>query len=211
MAYTSYQIIILFNASLSLSRKKEVTNEIRDYTQEFARKVDVKYEGTKDLAYKIDKYDKAWFVGIKLKIREAGANKRIKELKEKLNTYEEIINFKIIQKRISEETKENQSQIFIVYEFDYGDIGEGIEPNVTIFQGYEIREEAEEKANELLVEGLENYFIENRLRDNKNPFKDNDEVHLYEKESADEQENSVYYIKIEKIKVKRKKENKKYE
>lgn len=202
MAYTSYQIIILFNASLSLSRKKEITNEIRDYIEEFTRKVDVKYEGTKDLAYKIDKYDKAWFVGIKLKIKEAGANKRIKQLEEKLNTYEEIINFKIIQKCISEENKNNPNHMFIVYEFDYGDIAEGIEPNVTIFDGFRDREGAEEKANELLAEGLEKYFIESRMADNKNPFKDNNEVHLYEKELEEEQENSVYYIKIQKINLK---------
>ena len=33
----------------------------------------------------------------------------------------------------------------------------------------------------------------------QNPFKNSNEVHLYEKELAEEQGSSIYYIKIEKI------------
>lgn len=201
MDYTTYQIIILLDDTLSLFRKKFITREIKDFITRFTKKIDIKYEETKKLAYKIDEHEKSWFVAMQVKLKTIGSNKRIREVKEMLNTYEEIIYFKIIQKNKSEYLENEENEIYIVYEFDYGDNIEGIEPNITIFDGYRTREKAIEKANELLQEGLEEYFIESYLADNKNPFKDNNEVHLYKNKSGNKQGNSVYYIKIEKIKL----------
>ena len=100
-------------------------------------------------------------------------------------TYEEIIDFKIVQccKEINDINNENK--IYVVYEFDYGNIDEGIEPNITIFDGYKTRAKAMEKANELLQEGLEKYYIDSCLEDSENPFKNYDELHLYENESEE--------------------------
>lgn len=199
MDYTTYQIIVLLDNSLSLNRKRNITKEIRRFIEKSAGRINIKYEETRDLAYNIEEHTNAWFLAIQIKMKTIGANKRIKKIEEKLNTYEEIIDFKIVQccKEINDINNENK--IYVVYEFDYGNIDEGIEPNITIFDGYKTRAKAMEKANELLQEGLEKYYIDSYLADSDSPFKNNDEVHLYEKETAEEQESSVYYIKIEKI------------
>lgn len=199
MDYTTYQIIVLLDNSLSLNRKRNITKEIRRFIEKCAGRINIKYEETRDLAYNIEEHTNAWFLAIQIKMKIIGANKRIKKIEEKLNTYEEIIDFKIVQccKEINDINNENK--IYVVYEFDYGNIDEGIEPNITIFDGYKTRAKAMEKANELLQEGLEKYYIDSCLEDSENPFKNYDEVHLYENESEEEQESSVYYIKIEKI------------
>jgi len=199
MDYTTYQIIVLLDNSLSLNRKRNITKEIRRFIEKSAGRINIKYEETRDLAYNIEEHTNAWFLAIQIKMKTIGANKRIKKIEEKLNTYEEIIDFKIVQCCKTINNVSNENKIYVVYEFDYGNIDEGIESNVTIFEGYKTRDKAVEKANELLQEGLEKYFIDSCLEDSENPFKNHDEVHLYEKETADEQENSVYYIKIEKI------------
>lgn len=199
MEYTTYQIILLLNDSISLYRKRNITKEIRHFLEKSTGKINIKYEETRDLAYNIEEHTNAWFVAIQIKLKSIGASKRIKIIEEKLNTYEEIIDFKIVQCSKKIEGISNENKIYIVYEFDYGNIDEGIEPNVTIFEGFSTRDKAVEKANELLQEGLEKYYIDSFFENKDNPFKEHDEVHLYEKESADEQENSVYYIKIEKI------------
>lgn len=199
MEYTTYQIIVLLDNSLSLNRKRNIIKEIRRFIEKCAGRINIKYEETRNLAYSIEEHTNAWFVAIQIKMKNIGSNKRIKQIEEKLNTYEEIIDFKIIQCSKATNNINNDNKIYIVYEFDYGNIGEGIEPNITIFNGYQTREKAIEKANELLQEGLEKYYIDSCLVDKDNPFKNNDEVHLYEKEEVEEQESSIYYIKIEKI------------
>lgn len=199
MEYTTYQIIVLLDNSLSLNRKRNIIKEIRRFIEKCAGRINIKYEETRNLAYSIEEHTNAWFVAIQIKMKNIGSNKRIKQIEEKLNTYEEIIDFKIIQCSKATNNINNDNKIYIVYEFDYGNINEGIEPNITIFNGYQTREKAIEKANELLQEGLEKYYIDSCLVDKDNPFKNNDEVHLYEKEDAEEQESSIYYIKIEKI------------
>lgn len=199
MEYTTYQIIVLLDNSLCLNRKRNITKEIRRFIEKCAGRINIKYEETRDLAYNIEEHTNAWFVAIQIKMKTIGANKRIKKIEEKLNTYEEIIDFKIVQCCKAINNINNENKIYVVYEFDYGNIDEGIEPNVTIFDGCKTRDKAIEKANELLQEGLEKYFIDSFLADCDNPFKNHDEVHLYEKESAEEQESSIYYIKIEKI------------
>lgn len=199
MDYITYQIIVLLNNSLSLNRKRNITKEIRYFIEKCASRINVKYEETRNLAYNIEEHTNAWFVAMQIRMKSIGASKRIKKIEEKLNTYEEIIGFKIIKCSKATNNINKDNKIYIVYEFDYGNFNESIEPNITIFDGYKTREKAVEKANELLQEGLEEYYIDSCFIDNKNPFKDNSEVHLYEKESAEEQESSIYYIKIEKI------------
>lgn len=201
MEYTTFQIIVLLDNSLSLNRKRNIIKEIRRFIEKCAGRINIKYEETRNLAYSIEEHTNAWFVAIQIKMKNIGSNKRIKQIEEKLNTYEEIIDFKIIQCSKATNNINNDNKIYIVYEFDYGNIGEGIEPNITIFNGYQTREKAREKANELLQEGLEKYYIDSCLVDKDNPFKNNDEVHLYEKEDAKEQESSIYYVKIEKISI----------
>lgn len=201
MEYTTYQIIVLLDNSLSLNRKRNIIKEIRRFIEKCAGRINIKYEETRNLAYSIEEHTNAWFVAIQIKMKNIGSNKRIKQIEEKLNTYEEIIDFKIIQCSKATNNINNDNKIYIVYEFDYGNIGEGIEPNITIFNGYQTREKAIEKANELLQEGLEKYYIDSCLVDKDNPFKNNDEVHLYEKGDAKEQESSIYYVKIEKISI----------
>lgn len=204
MNYITYQIIILLDDALESGIKGNIVKEIKSSIEKFTKRITIKYEGRRNLAYPIGEHEKAWLAAIQINLREVGSNKRIREIKEKLNTYEEIISFKIVEKTKKNDNNNNDDEIYIVYEFDYGDISQGTEPNVTIFDGYDTREGAEEKANELLQEGLENYFIESYLSDIDNPFKNNNEVHLYETELENEQENSVYYIKIEKINLNRK-------
>lgn len=201
MEYTTYQIIILLDDALHINRKENIVEELKDYIRQTTKKIDIRYQESKKLAYKIDKHEKAWFVAIQIKLKAIGSNKRIREIKEKLNTYKEILDFKILQENNKEENLNYiENKIYLVYEFDYGNNFEGIEPNVTLFDAYNTREEAVKKANELLEEGLEKYYMDSCLADNKNPFKDNNEVHLYEQE--EEQEGSVYYIKIERINLK---------
>lgn len=199
MDYTTYQIIVLLDNSLSLNGKRNIIKEIRRFIEKCAGRVNIKYEETRNLAYSIEEHTNAWFVAMQIKMKNIGSNKRIKQIEEKLNTYEEIIDFKIIKCSKTTNNINNDNKIYIVYEFDYGNINEGIEPNITIFDGYKTRAKAIEKANELLQEGLEKYYIDSYLADIDSPFKNNDEVHLYEKEDAEEQESSIYYIKIEKI------------
>ena len=118
-------------------------------------------------------------------------------MKRELNTHKEILSYKIIPKE--ERIEKNNYDIYLVYEFDYGDTIEQIKPNITIFGGYQTRFDAEIKALELLEEGKENYFIENELRALENPFDSCNEVHLYSDRNI--QKKSIYYIKIEKIKI----------
>ena len=95
MEYTTYQIIVLLDNSLSLNRKRNIIKEIRRFIEKYAGRINIKYEETRNLAYSIEEHTNAWFVAIQIKMKNIGSNKRIKQIEEKLNTYEEIIDFKI--------------------------------------------------------------------------------------------------------------------
>lgn len=199
MKYTTFQSIILIKNSLDIMKRNEIVKDIKNFIERYTKKIDIIDQNTRALAYKIEDYEDAWFLAIEFKLKSIGANKRVRIIKEKLNTIAEILNYKIVEKD-KEKIEDSNNQIFyIVYEFDYGDISKGIEPRVTHFGGFNTREKAVVQANELLNEGLEKYFIESNLANIENPFKDYDEVHLFEKKTEEEQDKNVYYIKIEKI------------
>ena len=75
----------------------DIIKEIRRFIEKCAGRINIKYEETRNLAYNIEEHTNAWFVAIQIKMKTIGANKRIKKIEEKLNTYEEIIDFKIVQ------------------------------------------------------------------------------------------------------------------
>lgn len=200
MEYTKFQAIILIKNSLNITERKKVVEDIENFIKRYTRKIKILDKNARQLAYKVEDYDNAWFIAIEFILKTVGARKRVKMIKEKLNTIAEILSYKIIEKD-RKEMEKSDNTIYIVYEFDYGDISNKIEPRVTHFGGFNTRAKAVVKANELLNEGLEKYFIQNYLTDNNNPFEDNDEVHLYEQETEDKQNESVYYIKIKKINI----------
>lgn len=201
MEYSTFQIIILLDDTLNINKKRCLAKEIRHFIEKSTKKINIRYEETRKLAYPIDGHDKAWFIAMQIKLKSIGSNKRIKEIQEKLNTYEEIIKFDIVQKDKEDELIENNNEIYIVYEFDYGDISHAIEPNVTLFDCYTTREKAVEKAMELLNESSEEFFIEADFKDIENPFEIHNVVELYREKEQDEQESCVYCICIEKIKL----------
>ena len=98
MNYTTVQIIILINNSLNINKKREITSEIRNFIEEISKKIEIKYKNFKKLAYKINNYETAYFAAMRIQIKKIGVNKKIRQIEEKLNTYEEIIEFKIIEK-----------------------------------------------------------------------------------------------------------------
>lgn len=98
MNYTTVQIIILINNSLNINKKREITSEIRNFIEEISKKIEIKYKNFKKLAYKINNYETTYFVAMQIQIKKIGVNKKIRQIEEKLNTYEEIIEFKIIEK-----------------------------------------------------------------------------------------------------------------
>ncbi len=201
MDYTTFQSIILVKDSLNAIQRKQIVENIQDNIQSYTKRIKVLDQDARPLAYEIEGYENALFIAIEFSLKTIGSSKRIKKIQENLNTIEEILNYKIIQKDKEEIQKLDNTAMYIVYEFDYGDISKEIEPRVTHFGGFDTREKAIVQANELLEEGLESYFIESGLADNMNPFEDNDEVHLYEKEAENEQNVSAYYIKIQKINI----------
>ncbi len=198
MKYTRFQSIILIKNSLDITERKKVIEGIETFIKGYTKKVKILDKNARTLAYKVEGYEEAVFIAIEFILKAIGARKKVKMISEKLNTIEEILSYKIIEKD-KKEVEKSDNTIYIVYEFDYGDVSDGIEPRVTHFGGFNTREKAVIKAKELLDEGLEKYFIENYLTDKNNPFENIDEVHLYEHETEEEQSKSVYYIKIKKI------------
>lgn len=197
MEYSVYQIVLLINDDLEDTKMKLLIAKIKNFILLYTNKIKIKINKNKNLAYKVEEYEKAHFVIIQLALKTIGANKRIKEITQLLNTYEEIIRFDII-KRVKKTEKEiDENQIYVVYEFDYGDVEKQYNPNVTLFECYKNRESATEKALELLKEGLENYCIKPYLVHQDNPFEDRDTVELYDKNNNEEK--SVYYISIKRI------------
>ena len=78
--YILFQIIILIDDTLNITKKRSITKEIKHFIEKTTRKINIKYEETRSLAYKIDEHDKAWFIAMQIKLKSIGANKRIKEI-----------------------------------------------------------------------------------------------------------------------------------
>lgn len=200
MEYKTFQSILLVKDSLDNTQRKQIVEEVKSIIQVYTKRIKILNQNARPLAYEMEGFENALFIAMEFTLKSIGSSKRIRIIQERLNTIADILNYKIIQK--DEEIQETDNNIiYIVYEFDYGDISKGIEPRVTHFGGFNTRQNAVSQANELLEEGLEKYFIQSDLADNKNPFKDNDEVHLYEQKAEENQTESVYYIKIEKINI----------
>lgn len=201
MVYATFQSIILVKDSLNEIQRKQIVEDIKNIIYIYAngKKIKILNQQARPLAYKIEEYENALFIAVEFRLESIGANKRIKKIEEQLNTKSDILNYKIIQKDKEQIEETNNDIVYIVYEFDYGDISKSIKPRVTHFGGFIAREKAVIQATKLLEEGLEKYYIESDLVNNENPFKYRDEVHLYEYETEEKQDTDVYYIKIEKI------------
>lgn len=198
MKYTTFQAIILIGDTLNLIKKEETIDKVTNLIKNYTRRINVLDKEVRNLAYEINNNEEAWFIAIEFSLKIIGARKRVKIIEEGLNTIENILSYKIVEKD-KRELQKTDNTIYIVYEFDCGDEPNEIEPRVTHFGGFYTREDAIKKANELLDEGLEEYLIGSYLADDRNPFENNDEVHLYESKVKEEQGESAYYIKIEKM------------
>ena len=97
MDYTIYQIIILIDNNLNKKKKKAIIKKIKNFIEKRSKEIVIQNKSTRALAYKIKEHEKAWFIALQMKLKEIGSIKRIKEIEEKLNTYEEIIQFKIVE------------------------------------------------------------------------------------------------------------------
>ena len=97
MDYTIYQIIILIDDTLNKNKKIAIVKEIKNFIEKRSKEIVIQNKSTRALAYKIKEHEKAWFITLQMKLKEIGSIKRIKEIEEKLNTYEEIIQFKIVE------------------------------------------------------------------------------------------------------------------
>lgn len=201
MKFATFQAIILLKDHIETKKQKKIIADIKNFIKKYTNKINMINQHTRPLAYEIEGYENAKFIAIEFTLNLIGSKKRIKMVEAKLNTIDEILNFKILEKNIKMPEEINTNEIHIVYEFDFGDIEHGIEPRCTIFGGFTSRERAEIEANLLLKEGLDNYFLDSMLKNEENPFKNNDEVHLYKDKNEEEQGESVYYIKIEKINI----------
>lgn len=198
MSYKTYQSIILLRDSLDINKRNKIISEISRFINQYTKKLEIKnYESLMPLASKIDNCENAWYVAMQFKVLVPGHKKRINTITQQINTYFEVLDFKILEKGKRQDLEQNLAKLYIVYEFDYGDITEGVEARVTIFGAFTNREKANEVAYNLLQEGLEKYYISDIKKKMNNPFTKFNEVELYDNEK--EHEAPVYYIKIEEI------------
>lgn len=189
MIYKTCQSIILLKDNIDTYQKKKIIKKITKFMQQYSDKIKIT---------EIENNYNKNYIAIEFRILIRGYKKRINKIIENLNTYSEVENFKILGDK-EENYNKNSNEIYIVYEFDYGSIKEKIEARSTIFGAYKDRYKAEKKAYSLLLEGLEQYYLSDKMTKLNNPFTIYDKVELYEKEDKDKQKESVYYIKIEKI------------
>ena len=89
--------------------------------------------------------------------------------------------------------------IYVIYQKFYADFENGEDDAVFIECGYKNRRKAIRKAKELLNKAKSNFYIDNDIKNKKNPFKNTNCVDLYKEE--EEQENRVSSIVMEKIKL----------
>lgn len=200
MIYKTYQTIILLKETINKETREDIISEISDLINKYAKKLKIANINTlMPLASKINNFSNAWYVLMQFKVVDPGFKKRLNIIEEKLNTYSEVLDYKILEKGKRQEKEQNIRKAYVVYEFDYGDISEGIEPTTTLFKVCSSKIQAEEVAYSLLQEGLEKYYISKVKGNIKNPFTRFNEVELYEQEDEDEQEEPIYYIKIEEV------------
>lgn len=202
MIYNTCQAVLLLRDTLSVEEKNKFVEKISNFIKQYTKGLQtISQKNILPLASKIEECSNAWYIAMQFRIIVPGYQKRISLIREKLNTYKEILDFKIVEKNKKDALEPEENQIFIVYEFDYGNVLESIEPRTTIFCAYMDKEKAIEKAYSLLKEGLENYYLGETEQKLKNPFNYFDEVELYEEKDKNKQQKPVYFIKIEKIKI----------
>lgn len=195
-----FQMVIVINKTISKNDKPQILKQIEDFIKTYAKITSISYKQSQIFNYDLNNYEDTRIIVLEFKMATSGSLKRINMIEEKLNTMYEIDDYKIIQKGIS--NLQNEDNFFyLVYEFDFGDVEEKLKPTITFFKGFYEKKKANQYAQELLNEGLEKYFIDEDLKKFNNPFIYCKEVHLYKEEKKEEQKQSVYYIKIEEIKI----------
>ncbi len=195
-----FQMVIVINKTIQKNDKPQILKQIEDFIKTYAKITSISYKQSQIFNYDLNNYEDTRIIVLELKMATSGSLKRINMIEEKLNTMYEIDDYKIIQKGISNLQSED-TFLYLVYEFDFGDVEEKLKPTITFFKGFYEKEKANQYAQELLNEGLEKYFIDEDLKKFNNPFIYCKEVHLYKEEKKEEQKQSVYYIKIEEIKI----------
>lgn len=133
MKYTTFQAIILIGDTLNLEKKEETIIKVTDLIRKYTRRINVLDKKARTLAYEINNNDAAWFIAIEFNLKTIGARKRIKIIEEELNTIENILSYRIVEKD-KKELEKTDNTMYIVYEFDYGDASKGIESRVTHFR-----------------------------------------------------------------------------
>ena len=89
--------------------------------------------------------------------------------------------------------------IYIIYQKFYADFETGEDEAVFIECGYKNRRKAIRKAKELVNKAKTNFYIDNSIKNKKNPFKTTNCVDLYKEK--EEQENKVSSVVMEEIKL----------
>lgn len=89
--------------------------------------------------------------------------------------------------------------IYIIYQKYYADFETGEDGKVYIKSGYKNKGKAIKKAKELLHKAQTYLYIDNHIKNKKNPFKNTNCVDLYKEK--EEQENKVSSIVMEEIKL----------
>ncbi len=90
--------------------------------------------------------------------------------------------------------------IYLVYQKFYADFENGEDDEVFIECGYKNKRRAVKKAKELMSVAISNHlYIDEDIRNKRNPFKNNNWVDLYKQEI--EQEERVSSIVMEEIKL----------
>ena len=200
MRISVFQMVVVINKTIPKNYKKHFLEQIEGLIKKYARITSISYKKSQIFNNNINNYENNRIIVIEFKIASSGSLKRIHLIEEKLNTIDEIEDYKIIQKGITNLQNEDNF-LYLVYEFDFGDVEEKLKPTITFFKGFYEKKRANQYAQELLNEGLEKYFIDEDLKGLNNPFIYYNEVHLYKEEKKEEQKQSVYYIKIEKMKI----------
>ena len=200
MRISVFQMVVVINKTIPKNYKHQLLEQIEVLIKKYARITSISYKKSQIFNNNINNYENNRIIVIEFKIASSGSLKRIHMIEEKLNTIDEIEDYKIIQKGITNLQSED-TFLYLVYEFDFGDVVENLKPTITFFKAFYNKEKANQYAQELLNEGLDKYFIDEDLKNIDNPFICCNEVHLYKNEKKEEQIESVYYIKIEKLKI----------
>ncbi len=91
-------------------------------------------------------------------------------------------------------------KIYLVYEKEYADFEDGEDDIVFISSAYKSKRKAIRKAKELLKQAKDrNLYVDEIIKNKRNPFKTNDWVDFYKEE--EDQENRISSIIIEETKL----------